>query len=231
MGWKDGLRPASLGGVSCHASSRGLKGGRAGVSHEYPKRNSPYDEDMGRKARHWSVELYVIGDDYMAQRDALIAACERPGPKFYQDHWGRSGTVRVDEYDVKETSDEGRIARISVALVEAGGAAAPSAVAATTAVLAGAAQALGLVGLASFAATGIVGQAAASIGGGMQRVGLSPALASAVISGLRYGSAGAATAAIATAVGVTLSRDVPARQAGDVLDAPTIDPLDDELPR
>jgi prophage DNA circulation protein len=48
--------------------------------HEYPERDLPYAEDLGRKARVFKITGLVIGPDYMAQRDALLAACEQPGP-------------------------------------------------------------------------------------------------------------------------------------------------------
>ncbi len=231
MSWKNGLRPAMLGGVQFHTSDRGLKGGRAGVTHEFPKRNSPKDEDMGRKTRHWSVDAYLIGDDYMEQRDALVRVCERPGPVYYQDHWGRSGTVRVDDYDIKESSQDGRMARVSLALVEAGSAAASAPAAATNAVLAGASQALGLVGLASFATTGIVGQAPAAIGLAMRRYGLPASLATSLAAGLRAGSSGAVASALASGAGITLARGMPSRVAGAVLDEATVAAVVDELPR
>ena len=40
---------------------------------------APFAEDLGRKARAWQVECYVLGDDYFAQRDALIRELSKAG--------------------------------------------------------------------------------------------------------------------------------------------------------
>lgn len=214
MTWKTGLRPAMLGGVEFHCSDRGLKAGKALVVHEYPKRNSPYTEEMGRQARRWHVDAYVIGDDYMQRRDALISVCERPGTASYSDHWGRNGVVQCEDVDVKESSQEGRMAHLTLTLVEAGSAA-PTAVVATAAALASAAGALGAAGLASFAAGGIVGQAAAGLGAGLQRFGVPAFMAARVVTRLGAGQ----PASLADAV-PGLAMEIPARVAGRVQQEP-----------
>lgn len=231
MTWKSGLRPAKFRGVAFHASDRGLKGGRAAIVHEFPKRNSPYTEDMGRKGRRWNVDGYIVGDDYMARRDALVAACEKPGPGSYEDHWGRSGVVLVEDYDIKESSGEGRIVRVSLQLVEAGGAAAGLAGVATTAVLAGAAQALGGVAVAGFAGTGLVGQMPAAVGAAVARFGVQANSVAGLVAALTAGQGGAVGDTLRSAHGVSLSRGVPARVPGSVLQAPALPTIDRALPR
>lgn len=231
MSWKSGLRPASFRGASFHVRDRGLKGGRALAIHEYPKRNSPYPEDMGREARKWTVDAYVIGDDYMARRDALIAACEKPGPGSYADHWGRSGSVACESFEVKEQSEEGRMCRLSLTFVEASSASMPAAVVATAAVLAGAASGLGAAALAQFAGAGIVGQLPASLGAGMQTLGVPAGNAVQMVSGLSAGSSVAVGLALRSGLGVALSQSVPARIGGAVLQSATRLPLSVQLPR
>lgn len=231
MTWKQGLRPARFGSATFHTTDRGLKGGKALAVHEFPKRNSPYTEEMGRQARKWHVDAYVIGDDYMAARDALIAECEKPGARSYNDHWGRSGVVQCEDYDLKETSQEGRMARITLVLVEAGSSAMPMAIIATAAQLAGAAGSLSAVSLAGFAASGIVGQSPLSLGAALARIGVPSQVAAGVVSGLSSGSALAVGAALAKSFGVTLSSGVPARIAGAVLQKPTFTALTRALSR
>lgn len=163
MNWRDKLRPASLGGVPFHVKSRGETGGRAIDNHEFPKRNKGFAEDMGRESRKLNVEAYVIGADYMAQRDKLIDTCEREGVKTYVDHWGRSLKVVVDSYDLKESSDEGRIAHISLKLIEAGQSAAPVPQVATAFAAIAGAGGLQAVALTSFAESALVGQLPAAL--------------------------------------------------------------------
>jgi prophage DNA circulation protein len=163
MTWRDNLRPASFRGVPFKVKDRSEKGGRAIDNHEFPKRNSNFAEDMGRSARHIQVEAYLIGPDYMSQRDALIDACEKVGVATYQDYWGRSLEVVCESYDLKETQEEGRMARVSIKFIEAGSNATMLGLAATVAQLATAAAGLNLAALTSFASTAIVGQSASGI--------------------------------------------------------------------
>lgn len=161
--WRTRLRPASLGGVPFHVKSRGETGGRAIDNHEFPKRNSGFAEDMGRESRKLNVEAYVIGADYMQQRDALVAVCEKEGAKSYVDHWGRSLKVVVDSYDLKESSDEGRIAHVSIKLIEAGSSLAPIPMVATAFAAIAGAGGLQTAALTSFAESALVGQLPAAL--------------------------------------------------------------------
>ena len=70
-----GLRPASFRGVPFDAfEEHSEAGGRRLVRHEFPLRDTPYAEDMGRKAGQWQVEAFVLRNrwaDYEAARDRL----------------------------------------------------------------------------------------------------------------------------------------------------------------
>ena len=150
MTWRDNLRPASFRGVAFHVDDRKLDSGRRLVVHEFPKRNTPYPEDMGKRARRYTVEAYLVGDDYMARRDALMSACERSGTGQYRDHWGRSQSVVCDKVTLLETRNDGRYCRVSMAFVEAGAGALPVGIAATAAQLATTAGALSSAAMAAF---------------------------------------------------------------------------------
>jgi hypothetical protein len=58
--WRDALLPAMYDGVPFFCDSGGRETGRRAVVHEYPKRDTPYAEDMGRRAIQYSVRGYVI---------------------------------------------------------------------------------------------------------------------------------------------------------------------------
>jgi prophage DNA circulation protein len=77
--WQTQLVPASFRGVPFKVEDGGRTAGRRVVEFEFPKGNTPYAEDMGRSARKWQITGYVIGDDYIAQRDALLDACDEDG--------------------------------------------------------------------------------------------------------------------------------------------------------
>jgi prophage DNA circulation protein len=53
--------------------------GRRFADHQYPGRNRPYAEDLGRAQRVWPLTGYTIGPAFRLARDALLAACERKG--------------------------------------------------------------------------------------------------------------------------------------------------------
>lgn len=60
--------------------STSANGGRRVAVHEYPKRNIPYAEDMGRSARTYEVQGYLIGPFYDELKDKLRDALEEDGP-------------------------------------------------------------------------------------------------------------------------------------------------------
>lgn len=154
MGWRENLRPASFRGVRFHIDSRSFTTGRRIHNHEYPKRDQNYPEDMGRATRKWSVDAYVVGDDYMGRRNALIAACERLGPGQYSDFWGRSGSAVCESCDLEEEQHEGRMCRFRLTFINAGtGGVMPLAIAATAAQVGAAAGALQSAVLSGFAAS------------------------------------------------------------------------------
>lgn len=133
MSWHEQLRPASFRGVAFYAVSDSATFGRRSVLHDFPFRDLPYVEDMGRKAREIRVVGFVIGADYMAARDALIEAAEQPGPgKLVHPQYGEL-TVSISDggFTVDHSNAEGGCARISFTCVESGEARFPSSQVAT----------------------------------------------------------------------------------------------------
>jgi prophage DNA circulation protein len=123
MSWQDDLLPASIGGADFFALSVSSSVGRRTVVTEFPGRDGPGHEDLGRKARRWSIEGCVLGDEYMLARDAVIDVLESPGPhKFTHPWWGELSVVLDDgsALQITETVNEGGIARFSFAVVESG---------------------------------------------------------------------------------------------------------------
>jgi prophage DNA circulation protein len=95
-------------------------GGRRIVVHEFPGRDEPYVDDHGRRARTFPVEAYVIGADYLAERDALLEALEDhkgPGELLHPYHGRRK--VICGAVSVRESSADGGIARFAIEFTEA----------------------------------------------------------------------------------------------------------------
>lgn len=119
--WRDQYRDASFRGVPFHVMSSDTTVGRRVVKHEFPGRDQPYMQDLGRSARGFSVEAIVLGDGYMAARDALIAAIETVGPgTLIHPYYGELQVSVASDAKIRESSAEGGSARITFAVVEAG---------------------------------------------------------------------------------------------------------------
>jgi prophage DNA circulation protein len=79
--------PASYKNARFHCEVNSRESGRRIITHEFPKKELPYSEDMGRKARQFTLRGYCIvfpydspielyQRDYRVPRDRLIKALE-----------------------------------------------------------------------------------------------------------------------------------------------------------
>lgn len=117
------LLPASFRGVPFAVTDERGAIGRRGKLHEYPFRDIPYAEDLGRRARRWVVDAFVLGDDAVPQRDALIAACEQKGPGPLIINSAFVGNVQIDPETPIEWNlrlDAGRSVELRLVFVESG---------------------------------------------------------------------------------------------------------------
>lgn len=118
--WRDQLQPATFRGVAFNVLLVDGQLGRRNVVHEYPLRDLPYAEDLGRKAREFTLDAFVIGADYMPARDKLIEAIEKPGSgELVHPYRGRLQVVVVSAR-VSESTQEGGLARFQITFVESG---------------------------------------------------------------------------------------------------------------
>ena len=81
--WRDQLLPATFANQQFHVEANSREGGQRAVTHEFPKRDLPYTETMGRKAMGFTVRAYFIAypfntsqplyqRDYRTPRNNLI---------------------------------------------------------------------------------------------------------------------------------------------------------------
>lgn len=92
--WRDSLVPASFRNVPFHCETVSLESGRRIVMHEFPKKDLPYAEDMGKHAHGWTVRGYIMAfpvnvgglynRDYRTARDALTNVLEQGLPGYLQ---------------------------------------------------------------------------------------------------------------------------------------------------
>ncbi|MEJ1378178.1 MAG: DNA circularization N-terminal domain-containing protein [Candidatus Sedimenticola sp. (ex Thyasira tokunagai)] len=120
MAWRDNLRQGKFRDAEFVIESDGMSFGRRNELHEFPGRDTPYVEDLGRKARVHNVECYVIGPNYMSARDKLIEALEAPGPGTLVHPY--LGTMRVSARKprMRESTRDGGMAKFTITFVESG---------------------------------------------------------------------------------------------------------------
>jgi prophage DNA circulation protein len=93
--WRYDLMPAHFDRNLFHVEAGSREGGRRIVLHEFPKKDTPYAEDMGRIATKFSVRGYCItypletkvplySRDYRAARDALQERLDMGGAGLLQ---------------------------------------------------------------------------------------------------------------------------------------------------
>ncbi len=136
MGTWDNLRPASFRGVPFDVDSHDESGGRRLARHEYPLRDVPYAEDLGRKAGEWRIEAFLVqrkGVDVASGRDKLRDALRKPGPGTLVHPYLGELTVCVDDYRLRESTAEGGYCSFSITFVESGSNTSPFASANTAA--------------------------------------------------------------------------------------------------
>ncbi|WP_374572517.1 DNA circularization N-terminal domain-containing protein [Phenylobacterium sp.] len=125
--WIAALQPASFRGVPFGVLSGESRFGRRLAVHEYPFRDKPWPEDLGRKTRRQRVTGFLVSDsliygggDVIAQRERMVAAAETEGSgALVHPTYGRL-EVSVDDLSVVERWDAGRYFELAFSFVESG---------------------------------------------------------------------------------------------------------------
>jgi prophage DNA circulation protein len=153
MALSDQLRPASFRGVPFEVEVGELEAGRRTQVHEYPKRDKPYVEDLGRATRAFTVQAFVVGADYVERATRLLKALEEPGAGTLVHPW--MGSLRVTSTSLaRVVFDKGLgQARLQMAFVEEGELSFPSATNSTQTQSRLAAQGIEDAAATSFAST------------------------------------------------------------------------------
>lgn len=108
------LIAATFRGVPFFVDTSERGGGRRTVTHEYPLRDDPFIEDLGRRPRFFQVDGYVLGDGYVQQRDKLIAALEQALPgELAHPYYGYLYVIS-SQFRVRESTSDGGLARFSI---------------------------------------------------------------------------------------------------------------------
>jgi len=132
--WRSQLMPAMFRNARFHVDTNVRDSGRRIVPHEFPKRDIPYAEDMGRRAREFSVRGYIIAyprdnegpglelqvKNYIPARDRLVVALETEGPAELQLPLLGKMNVAVTRYRLTEEDKYGGFCVFDMSFVEYG---------------------------------------------------------------------------------------------------------------
>lgn len=120
MSWLDSYRTASFRGIEFKVEGHDASFGRRQVTHEFPQRDEPYTEDLGRRAREFDVDAYLVGDDYPSQRNQLIAAAETAGPGELVHPYLGNMQVVCTGLRLRENNRDTRMCKLRLTFIEAG---------------------------------------------------------------------------------------------------------------
>jgi prophage DNA circulation protein len=112
--WRDDLLPASFRGIKFLIEQATVPVGRKGQLHEYPQRDEPFFESLGKQSQIHKVSAFVIGDDCFERRDKLLEALEKEGPGELVHPWLGRMQVNVGECDLSHSRPEGGMARLEL---------------------------------------------------------------------------------------------------------------------
>jgi prophage DNA circulation protein len=123
--WRARYRQASFRGANFFTEVAGRTSGRRVAIHEYPKKDTPFAEDMGQRAVHFTVTGFVIansqnGFNYIPDMQQLINACEQGGPGSLLLPTIPAMQVMCVTYSVQEMRERGGYAAFEMQFVEAG---------------------------------------------------------------------------------------------------------------
>jgi prophage DNA circulation protein len=131
IAWRTNWKPAMFRNARFHVDTGVRESGRRIVTHEFPKRDTPYAEDMGRRAREFTIRGYIIvypreGEtdlqrkNYIPARDKLIEALEVEGPAVLQLPLLGQMNVACTRYRITEENKLGGFCVFDMSFVEYG---------------------------------------------------------------------------------------------------------------
>jgi prophage DNA circulation protein len=126
--WRQKWLPAEFRGALFFVENDVRSGGRRVALHQYPKRNIPYAEDMGRSANRFIVQGYLIAlpgheKSYLELKNDLITELEKDGPgllRLPMIYLLSDVTVMVQSYSITESRERGGMCAIEMDFIEYG---------------------------------------------------------------------------------------------------------------
>ncbi|QZN97360.1 DNA circularization protein [Symbiopectobacterium purcellii] len=127
--WTKNLQKASFRGVPFAVISADGSFGRRQAVHEYPYRDVPWIEDMGRSNRKITLRGFIVqssklytASDVFKQRDSLIAACEtgEAGTLVHPTLGEIIVSIPAGGLRLSESMEQGRMFSFTLSVIESG---------------------------------------------------------------------------------------------------------------
>lgn len=114
------LRTASFNGVPFEVNAGSIVVGRRVVTHEFPQRDTPYSEDLGRAYRQFSLTGFVTGADYIEKARRLQNALEADSKGRLIHPWLGTLEVVVSDKTTISWDTASRLATFELSFIELG---------------------------------------------------------------------------------------------------------------
>lgn len=118
--WQARLLTASFRGIPFGILDTRGSGGRRVRTHEYPFRDEPYSEDLGRRARRFQFSGFLVGDDAPEQLEPLLRAAEQKHSGMLVHPTRGYMQMQLEPVEYEERWDKGRYIEVRLSFVEPG---------------------------------------------------------------------------------------------------------------
>ncbi|VVM37862.1 hypothetical protein PS619_00125 [Pseudomonas fluorescens] len=112
--WRDQMLPASFRGISFLIPQASVPVGMKVQLHEFPQRDEPYAEQMGKQAQVHRLVCWIIGDDCFERRDKFMEAVQTPGAGELVHPWLGRLQVKAGEAELTHDFKQGGLAAFAV---------------------------------------------------------------------------------------------------------------------
>lgn len=119
MSWTDEIFPASFNGIPFSVQSHNRSGGQRLAIHEFPYRDRPQVEFMGRKANDLHINAVLVGNDYLARRDQLLHELNKKAIGELIHPWLGILRVAVQDFNQDESWDYAGSCRLTLTFIDA----------------------------------------------------------------------------------------------------------------
>lgn len=105
-------------GIEFFCVTHDQSGGRRIQKHQFPNRDKPYPEDLGREGEDISIKIICSGENYDLERNNLIKLFSSEGPGELIVPWLEATFVQHGKYSVRHSNKDGGYCEFTVNFTE-----------------------------------------------------------------------------------------------------------------